>query len=96
MNVKAYLQVTMVIPEDKRAAAANVYMKYRQPFLNTIPGAKTKELLIRKDDVQVLHGFDSVEHAQDYLKSDLFTGHVFPELKVTWSADPDVRIYEVK
>lgn len=96
MDVKAYLQITMQVPAAKRATAAGVYTKYRQPFLDTIPGALTKQLLVRDEDVQVMHGFDSVEHAQAYLKSELFTQHVFPGLKPTWSADPDVRIYEVK
>ena len=44
MAVKAYLQVTMVIPEKNRAAAAKVYTDYREPFLKTIPGAETKDL----------------------------------------------------
>ena len=73
MAVKAYLQVTMVIPEKNRAAAAKVYADYREPFLKTIPGAETKDLLIRDEDVQVLHGFDSVEHAKAYLDSEMFT-----------------------
>lgn len=95
MAVKAYLQITMVVPEKDRAAAAKVYHDYRQPFLDTIPGAETKELLVRDEDVQVMHGFDSVEHAKAYLKSDMFTKHVFPGLKPTWTEDPDVRIYAV-
>lgn len=96
MNQKAFLQVTMKIPAANRAAAAKVYTTYHKPFLDTIPGAVSKQLLVRDEDVQVLHGFDSVEHAQAYLNSELFTQHVFPELKATWSADPEVRIYEVK
>lgn len=96
MAVKAYLQVTMVIPEKNRAAAAKVYTDYREPFPKTIPGAETKDLLIRDEDVQVLHGFDSVEHAKAYLNSEMFTQHVFPGLKPTWSADPELRIYSVK
>lgn len=95
MTVKAYLQITMNIPEENRKAAAKVYSNYRTPFLNNIPGAETKQLLVRDEDVQVLHGFDSVEHAQDYLKSEMFTQHVFPELKPTWAADPEVRIFTV-
>lgn len=95
MAVKAYLQVTMTIPEENRQAAAKVYSDYRKPFLGTIPGAETKQLLIRDEDVQVLHGFDSVEHAQAYLKSDMFTKHVFPGLKPTWTSDPEVRIFTV-
>ena len=39
MAVKAYLQVTMVIPEKNRVAAAKVYTDYSEPFLKTIPGA---------------------------------------------------------
>jgi len=31
----------------------------KHPFLATIPGAESKELLLREEDVQVLHGFDS-------------------------------------
>lgn len=95
MAVKAYLQVTMSIPEENRQAAAKVYNDYRKPFLKTIPGAETKQLLIRDEDVQVLHGFDSAEHAQAYLKSDMFTKHVFPGLKPTWTSDPEVRIFTV-
>lgn len=92
---KAYLEITLTIPEEKRPTAAGVYTKYKQPFLDTIPGALTKELLVRQDDVQVLHGFDSVEHANAYLESDLFKQDVAVELAPTWSADPVIRVYEV-
>ena len=66
MKVTAYLEITMKINEANRPAAAKVYTDYRGPFLEQIPGALTKDLLIRDEDVQVLHGFDSVEHAQAY------------------------------
>ena len=95
MAVKAYLQVTMVIPEKNRAAAAKVYTDYREPFLKSIPCAEAKDFLIRDEDVQVLHDFDSVEHAKAYLNSEMFTQHVFPGLKPTWTEDPEVRIYTV-
>ncbi len=65
-NVKAYLEITMVIPEENRVKAVKVYSDYRGPFLETIEGALTKDLLVRDEDVQVLHGFDSVEHAKAY------------------------------
>ncbi|MDD6461942.1 MAG: hypothetical protein PUF51_05745 [Bifidobacteriaceae bacterium] len=94
-QVKAYLQVTMKVSPANRAAAAKVYNDYRQPFLDTIEGALTKELLVRDEDVQVSHGFDSMEHAKAYLTSELFTKHVFPGLKPTWDADPDIRFYNV-
>lgn len=45
MKVKAYLQITMKISNDNRPAAAKVYTDYRQPFLDTIKGALTKDLL---------------------------------------------------
>lgn len=93
MQVKAYLEITMQIREENRPAAAKVYFDYRQPFLDTIPGALTKELLLREEDVQVLHGFDSPEHAQAYLSSAMFQEDVFFGLKPLWSAEPDVRIY---
>ena len=95
MNVKAYLEITMQIEEAKTPAAAKVYMDYREPFLQTIEGALTKDLLIRNEDVQVLHGFDSVEHAEAYLKSEMFQKDVFVGLKPLWSSDPDVKIYLV-
>lgn len=59
MREKVYLVITMVIPEDKRLTATKVYKECRTPFLNNIPEAISKELLIREEDVQVLHGFDS-------------------------------------
>ena len=95
MKVKAYLEITMTVNPDKRAAAAKVYNDYRQPFLDTIKGALTKELLVRDKDVQVIHGFDSMEHAKAYLETDLFKNDVFKGLKPTWAADPDIRFYEV-
>ena len=93
MNVTAYLEITMKISEENRPAAAKVYTDYRQPFLDTIKGAVTKDLLIRDEDVQVLHGFDSVENAKAYLDSEMFKNDVFVGLKPLWSADPDVKIY---
>ncbi len=94
MKVKAYLEITMVIKPENRAAAAKVYNDYRKPFLDTIAGALTKELLVRDEDVQVIHGFDSMEHAKAYLETDMFKNDVFVGLKPTWAAEPDVRSYE--
>ena len=85
----------MKISEANRPAAAKVYNDYRQPFLDTIKGALTKDLLVRDEDVQVLHGFDSVENAKAYLDSQMFKDDVFVGLKPTWSADPEVKIYTV-
>lgn len=95
MKVNAYLEITMKMEAAKRPAAAKVYTDYREPFLKTIKGALTKDLLIRDEDVQVLHGFDSVEHAQAYLTSEMFQNDVFVGLQPLWSADPDVKIYSI-
>lgn len=94
-DVKAYLEITMVIDEENRPAAVKVYTDYRGPFLEQIEGALTKELLVRDEDVQVLHGFDSVEHANAYLQSKMFNDDVAVGLKPTWSADPKIVVYAV-
>lgn len=93
MKAKAFLEITMVITEANRLAAAKVYSDYREPFLKEIKGAVSKDLLIRDEDVQVLHGFDSVENAKAYLDNEMFKNDVFVGLKPLWSADPEVRIY---
>jgi hypothetical protein len=90
-----YLQITLTIAENNRVAAAGVYQKYKAPFLNTIAGATSKELLVRERDVQVLHGFDSAENANAYLQSELFTADVVGELKPLLAAAPDIRVYQV-
>ncbi len=95
MKVTAYLEITMKIEEKNRPAAAQVYTDYRGPFLKEIPGALTKDLLIREEDVQVLHGFDNADHAKAYLNSEMFQKDVFVGLQPLWSADPDVKIYTV-
>ena len=95
MKVKAYLEITMKIDEKNRPAAAKVYTDYRAPFLETIKGALTKDLLIRDEDVQVLHGFDNIENATAYLSSELFKNDVAAGLSPLWSADPEVKIYTV-
>ena len=92
----AYLEITLHVTNANRAAAAGVYAKYKQPFLTKITGAKSKDLLVRGDDVQVLHGFDTVKEAEDYLKSDLFTHDVVGELGPLLAGPPEVRIHEVQ
>ncbi|MGI6013084.1 MAG: hypothetical protein ACOX7K_02205 [Oscillospiraceae bacterium] len=95
MNVRAYLEITMKIDHTNRPAAAKIYTDYRNLFLRTIPGALTKNLLIRDADVQVLHGFDSVEHAAAHLNSELFQNDTFVGLNLLWTDDPDMKIYSV-
>ncbi|GAB6869745.1 hypothetical protein [Bacteroides rodentium] len=94
-KIGAFLEITMKVNESDRTAAAAVYTKYRQPFLDNIAGAVSKQLLVREDDVQVLHGFTSLAEAEGYLTSDLFNQDVVIELKPYFQAAPDVRIYSV-
>ncbi|SOZ09615.1 hypothetical protein [Cupriavidus taiwanensis] len=89
-----YLQITLKIANADRAAAVGIYQRYKEPFLSTVAGAKSKELLVREEDVQVLHGFDSKENAAAYLQSELFTADVVAGLEPLLGAAPDVRIYE--
>jgi hypothetical protein len=51
-------------------------------------------LLVRDDDVQVLHGFDTAAHANAYLKTGLFTSDVVGALEPLLDAAPDIRIYK--
>lgn len=89
-----YLQITMTIPLEKRTTAAEIYQKYKPPFLNTIQGAVSKELLVRELDVQVIHGFETLNNAESYLQSELFTNDVVIELKPLFTTAPDIRIYQ--
>ena len=91
---KAYLAITLKIAQPDRSNAGAVYARYKKPFLDGIDGAVSKELLIREDDVQVLHGFQTAEKAANYLKSPLFTDDIVKALKPYLKTDPDVRIYE--
>jgi hypothetical protein len=90
----AYLEITLQVDSVNRVAAAGVYEKYKQPFLDTVPGATSKDLLVRDEDVQVLHGFHSVADAKAYLSSDLFTHDVVGGLSPLLKAAPEVRVYD--
>jgi len=89
-----YLQITMNITANNRPAAAAVYERYKAPFLSAVAGARSKELLLRDDDVQVLHGFDTAEQAHAYLESKLFTADVVDALTPLLAGPPDIRVYQ--
>jgi hypothetical protein len=91
---KAFLEITMKVSGANRPKAGAVYAKYKPPFLATVPGAESKDLLLRDEDVQVLHSFDSRASAESYLKSKLFGSDVVGELTPYLMADPEIRIYE--
>lgn len=91
----AYLQITLQVDEANREAAAGVYQQYKQPFLDTVEGATSKDLLIRDEDVQVMHGFETTDQAQAYLSTKLFTDDVVGGLSPLLNADPEIRVYQV-
>lgn len=95
METKAYLEITMFVSNTNRPTAAAVYTKYKQPFLHQIKGATSKQLLIRDEDVQVLHGFQNAETANEYLKTQLFNNDVVRELSPLFDKAPDIKIYTV-
>jgi hypothetical protein len=88
-----YLEINLNVAAKDRAAATAVYTQFKGPFLAQARGAQSKQLLVRDEDVQVLHGFDSVENASAYLQSALFNQDVVTGLKPLLQAAPDVRIY---
>ena len=66
ISVAAYLKITMTIEERNRPIAAKIDTDYCTPFLNTISGTLIKVLKIYKEDVQVLHGFDSMHISHQF------------------------------
>ena len=91
----AILEITLDVKDENRNNAGGVYVKYKQPFLEQIKGTTSKDLLMRDDDVQVLHGFESVADAEAYLTSEIFQNDVVTELKPYLESDPEIRIYSV-
>lgn len=90
----AFLEITLNVAKENRSNAGAIYVKYKQAFLSGVAGARSKDLLLRPEDVQVLHGFDSTENAENYLKSQLFQKDVVRELKPFLAGNPEIRIYE--
>src|SRR5262245_32983032 len=90
-----YLEITLKVRAERSPAAVDVYNRYRTPFLQTVTGAKSKQLLVRDDDVQVLHGFDTEANAQAYLKTSLFERDIVSALGPLLDAAPDLRVYVV-
>ena len=97
ISIMKFLQELNIhwLKKENRPAATKVYTDYRNPFLKEIKGALSKDLLIRDEDVQVLHGFDSIENAKAYLESEMFKNDVFVGIQPLWTGNPDVKIYTV-
>ncbi len=93
METNAYLEITLDIKSENRENAGGVYVKYKDPFLKKVKGATSKDLLLRAEDVQVLHGFESEADAKAYLSSELFENDVVRELKPYLEGNPEIRVY---
>src|SRR5262249_22184983 len=89
-----YLQITLKVAPANRATAAGVYARYKAPFLERIDGAKSKDLLVRPEDVQVLHALGAVSRANGYRSSALSADDVVGGLKPLLEADPNIKISE--
>ncbi len=68
--------------------SAVVYLKCKEPFLEQIEEVLSKELLIRTLDVQVLHGFSTVQEVNGYLSSNLLGQDVVSALKPYFRGKP--------
>lgn len=89
----AYLEITLKVADGNRAKAAEIYSQYKNVFLKNIAGAKSKKLLVRIEDVQVLHQFDTLENAKAYTESQLFQADVVSALQPLLADAPDIRFY---
>ncbi|WP_312191707.1 hypothetical protein [Sphingobacterium sp.] len=92
---KAYLDIKLTIEGIDRAGVTAVYNLYKDPFLESVKGAISNELLVHVEDVRIFHGFESLEDAQLYLLSKFFNIDFITSLKPYIIGNPNVRIYEV-
>lgn len=81
IKVKSHLEITMVVKEKNRESVSKVYYDYKESFLKSINGTLIKDLLVRDENIQVLHGFNSIKNVKAYLSSDMFKNDVFARLK---------------
>jgi hypothetical protein len=88
-----YLQIFLNIEGKDRPAAAAIYSEFKGPFLAQIDGALAKELLIRDEEVQVLHRFESASSAKAYLASTMFNDDVVTALMPLLKGPPDIRMF---
>jgi len=93
--MSAFLEMTLKVRPQNRSEAASVYVKYRKPFLSEIPGAQSKRLLIRSEDLQILYGFRKTEYAKAYLESNFFVNKITKDLEPYLETEPEARIYDV-
>ena len=92
---KVFLEITLDIKTENRTKAVSIYTKYKEAFLSQVEGANSKDLLVRDEDIQVLHGFDSSFNASSYLTSELFQKDVVSKLSPLLESNPEIRVYVV-
>jgi hypothetical protein len=89
----SFLQITLRIDPNRRSTAVEVYERFKQTFLSDIPGARSKVLLMRDEDIQIMHEFETADQARSYLKSTFFEQDVVSSLQPLLSEPPEIRIY---
>ncbi len=91
--IRAHLLITVKVDSSRRAALIDqVYEPNRTRFLQKIPGAVSKNLLLRREDLAILHGFDTAENAEAYLHSDLY-GELLRQLADYQEENPVAALY---
>ena len=91
----AYLQIVLKANSSSRGELTNTYNKLRDLFPEQIKGAKTQELLLSDEEVQLLYGFDTFEDAEAFLSTELYNNIILPALKPLISNNPEIKIYNV-
>lgn len=89
-----YVEVTLKVGAPNRSAAEVVYNKHKGPFLSRVPGARSKQLFMRDEDVKILYGFASAAQAKAYLESGPFAPGTVSDLTPLIEAAPDIRVYD--
>jgi hypothetical protein len=93
--IRGFVQVTLAIPESRREEAiTRIFLPARQRFLDRSPGAVSMDLLVREEDVQLLHGFDTFENSRVYLDSGFFRD-LIGQLGETAEKEPVTALYNV-
>lgn len=93
--IRAFLQVTLIIPAARREEAiSRVFLPARPRLLERVPGAVSIDFLVRDKDVQVLQGFDTFENASAYLESGIFKEFI-GQLGDLAEKEPVIALYNV-
>ncbi len=93
--VRAHLLIRVKIDESRREEMIDkVYEPNRTRFLERISGAISKNLLVRPEDIAILHGFDTRESAEAYLQSSLYQ-QIVNGIADYQEENPSVALYNV-